>query len=234
MQSLKTASLFLLAQAITASPVGQLQERSCPGIHVFGARETTASPGYGSAGTVVDLILNSHSGSTAEAINYPACGGQASCDSISYASSVIDGISAVVSQVNTFNEECPDTQLVLVGYSQGGQIFDDSFCGGGDLNEGYTNTAVPLSASAVNMIKAAIFMGDPRYRYGFTYDVGTCTAYGFAARPAGFVCPSGSKIKSYCDASDPYCCNGDNPATHQGYGAEYGERALAFVNSLLS
>jgi hypothetical protein len=61
---------------------------------------------------------------------------------------------------------------------QGGQIFDDSFCGGGDLNEGYTNTAVPLSASAVNMIKAAIFMGDPRYRYGFTYDVGTCTAYG--------------------------------------------------------
>ena len=85
---------------------------------MFGARETTASPGYGSAGTVVDLILNSHSGSTAEAINYPACGGQASCGSISYASSVIDGISAVVSQVNTFNEECPDTQLVLVGYSQ--------------------------------------------------------------------------------------------------------------------
>jgi len=62
--------------------------------------------------------------------------------------------------------------------TQGGQIFDDAFCGGGDTNEGYTNTAVPLSASAVNMIRAAIFMGDPRYRYGFTYDVGTCTAQG--------------------------------------------------------
>jgi Cutinase len=63
-------------------------------------------------------------------------------------------------------------------YLQGGQIFDDAFCGGGDTNEGYTNTAVPLSASAVTMIKAAIFMGDPRYRYGLSYDVGTCTAQG--------------------------------------------------------
>jgi acetylxylan esterase len=129
------------------------------------------------------------------------------------------------------------------------------------------------------MIKAAIYMGDPRYIYGLSYDVGTCTAHGvstssvigtfqcqflcpgpstyafflhfdvllqaylrtwltqniqFAPRPAGFSCPSASKIKSYCDASDPYCCNGSNAATHQGYGAEYGQQALAFVNSKLS
>ncbi|KAH8768507.1 carbohydrate esterase family 5 protein [Hyaloscypha finlandica] len=232
--SLKGISLFLLAEAVASSPVGQLQKRACPGIHVFGARETTVSPGYGSAGTVVNLILNSHSGSTSEAINYPACGGQSSCGSVSYANSVIQGINAVVSQVNSFNAQCPSTKLVLVGYSQGGQIFDDAFCGGGDTNEGYTNTAVPLSASAVNMIKAAIFMGDPRYIYGLSYDVGTCTAHGFAPRPAGFSCPSASKIKSYCDASDPYCCNGSNAATHQGYGAEYGQQALAFVNSKLS
>ena len=118
MCSFKATLFFLLAQAVSASPVGKLEERACPGIHVFGARETTASPGYGSAGTVVNLILNSHSGSTAEAINYPACGGQSSCGSISYANSVIQGINAVVSQVNTFNQNCPSTKLVLVGYSQ--------------------------------------------------------------------------------------------------------------------
>jgi len=118
MKFLITTALFLLARATSASPVGQLQERACPGIHIFGARETTASPGYGSAGTVVNLILNAHSGSTAEAISYPACGGQASCGSISYASSVLQGINAVVSQVNSFNQQCPSTQLVLVGYSQ--------------------------------------------------------------------------------------------------------------------
>jgi acetylxylan esterase len=118
MCSFKATFFFLLAQTVSASPVGKLEERACPGIHVFGARETTASPGYGSAGTVVNLILNSHSGSTAEAINYPACGGQSSCGSISYANSVIQGINAVVSQVNIFNQNCPSTKLVLVGYSQ--------------------------------------------------------------------------------------------------------------------
>ena len=90
----------------------------CSNIHVFGARETTAPAGYGTAGVVVNLVLSAYPGSTAEAINYPACGGQASCGSVSYASSVIQGVSAVASAVNSFNSKCPNTILVLVGYSQ--------------------------------------------------------------------------------------------------------------------
>jgi len=92
-------------------------------------------------------------------------------------------------------------------------------------------------------------MGDPLYHYGLPYDVGTCRAGGvsedqpnvtdmpltspfqFDARPSGFGCPNASKIQSYCDASDPYCCNGNNAATHQGYGAEYGNAAYSFVKS---
>jgi acetylxylan esterase len=55
---------------------------------------------------------------------------------------------------------------------------DNALCGGGDPNQGYSNTAVPLASSAVNMIKAAIFMGDPRYIAGLPYNVGTCRAGG--------------------------------------------------------
>jgi acetylxylan esterase len=55
---------------------------------------------------------------------------------------------------------------------------DDAFCGGGDSNEGLSSTAIPIQASAVNMIKAAIFMGDPRYIHGLSYDVGSCAAQG--------------------------------------------------------
>ena len=62
--------------------------------------------------------------------------------------------------------------------SQGGQIMDDALCGGGDTGAGYSNTAVPISAAAVNMIKAAIFMGDPRFIVGLPYNVGTCKAQG--------------------------------------------------------
>ena len=58
---------------------------------------------------------------------------------------------------------------------------DDALCGGGDTGAGYSNTAVPISAAAVNMIKAAIFMGDPRFIVGLPYNVGTCKAQGVSS-----------------------------------------------------
>ncbi|KAG4434175.1 carbohydrate esterase [Cadophora sp. M221] len=225
----------LAASALAASAIASpLQDRAaCPGVHVFGARETTASPGYGSSSTVVNKILAGYAGSTAEAISYPACGGQASCGGASYSQSVTAGVNAAVTAVNNYASSCPSTKIVLVGYSQGSEIFDVSLCGGGDPNQGITNTAVRFSAAAVNNIKAAIFMGDPMYHTGLPYNVGTCKAGGFDARPAGFTCPSATKIQSYCDAADPYCCNGSDAATHSGYGAEYGTAAYNFVKSKL-
>ncbi|KAG7290457.1 hypothetical protein NEMBOFW57_000459 [Staphylotrichum longicolle] len=54
----------------------------------------------------------------------------------------------------------------------------------------------------------------------------------FAARPVGFQCPEfGDRIQSYCDAPDPFCSDGDDPDTHQGYGQEFGQQALEFVIS---
>lgn len=204
----KTAYLLLTGYGLlsSASPIeseGHLEERqSCPSIHIFGARETTASPGYGSSSTVVNAVLSAYPGSTAEAITYPACGGQASCGGASYSSSVQQGIAAAASAVNSFYTRCPSTQLVLVGYSQvseprfhhcevwltktnqGAEIFDVALCGGGDPNQGYTNTAVQLSAGAVGQVKAAILMGAPTYVYGLSYDVGTCKAGGVSHHDA--------------------------------------------------
>ncbi|EJD43596.1 putative acetyl xylan esterase [Auricularia subglabra TFB-10046 SS5] len=226
--SIRTSALVALLGALST------YAQSCPQIHIFGARETTVPPGYGTAGQVVNSIISAFPGATSEAINYPACGGQASCGSVSYANSVIMGVQAVASAVNSFNQRCPNTLLVLVGYSQGGQIFDDAYCGGGDTNEGLSATAYPLTAAATNQIKAAIFMGDPRHIPGLSFNVGTCQASGFAPRPAGFQCPHAANIQSYCDSADPYCCNGNNANVHQGYANEYGAQALAFVKSKLN
>ncbi|KAK5120601.1 carbohydrate esterase [Meristemomyces frigidus] len=227
----QTTLLTLLAGAgAFANPIELTERLSCPSIHIFGARETTASPGYGSAGTVVNEILNAYSGSTAEAIVYPACGGQTSCGSVSYSSSATQGTTNVCNAVKTFATTCPSTKLVLVGYSQGAEIFDNALCGGGDPNQGITSSC---SIASYN-IKAVIWMGDPRYETGAPYNVGSCMAGGFDARPAGQTCGSyNSLIQSYCDASDPYCCNGSNAATHSGYGSEYGSAALTFVKSKL-
>lgn len=110
---------ILSAYMAAAVPVDEtIVKRACPNIHVFGARETTVSPGFGSSITVVNDILNGFPGSTAEAIVYPACGGQASCGGDSYSQSVIAGIQAAASAVNNFAAQCPSTKIVLVGYSQ--------------------------------------------------------------------------------------------------------------------
>jgi acetylxylan esterase len=121
MPSMKSALALLLSQALLATnnqANGALVKRQCPGIHVFGARETTVSAGYGSSATVVNLIIAAYPGTTSEALNYPACGGQASCGGIQYNASVVDGINAAVTAIDNFHTSCPNTQLVLVGYSQ--------------------------------------------------------------------------------------------------------------------
>ena len=125
----KAAILFMVARVL-ASPIDIEERANCPGVHVFGARETTAGVGYGSSSTVVNLVVQAHSGATSEAISYPACGGQSSCGSVSYANSAKQGVAAVASAVNAYNTQCPTTQLVLVGYSQVSKTLWASFRSG--------------------------------------------------------------------------------------------------------
>lgn len=110
---------------------------------------------------------------------------------------MVKGINAVASAVNAYHEQCPDTKLVLVGYSQGGQIMDNAFCGGPDDSNGYSDSAPAINSSALGAISAVIEMGSPRYVGGLDYGVGTCTTGGFSARPSGYTC-------SVCIADPPY------------------------------
>ncbi|KAI5926697.1 cutinase-domain-containing protein [Camillea tinctor] len=225
-------SFLLLTTATASMATARLnrrqQQSSCPNVHVIGARETTAPPGFGSAATVVDLVQRGNAGSTSEAIVYPAAGGD------SYAASVAVGVAAVANQTRAFNQKCPDTQIVMVGYSQGAQIMDDAFCGGPD-GASLSTTEASVSAGVSSMVAAIILMGDPRHVDGLPYNVGNATAGGFAARPVGFSCPAFENIiQSYCDAEDPFCAKGTSMATHQGYGREYGQQAFEFVQKQLS
>jgi acetylxylan esterase len=220
-----SAAPLLLAGLVAANPIDIEERQSCPKVHIFGARETTVSPGYGTAGGLVNQCLSAFPGSTAEAIVYPACGGQSSCGGASYDSSQTQGTAAVVKAVTALNQKCPSTQIILIGYSQGGQIMDNAMCGGA----GQT-----LTGAALDAVKVAIFMGDPRNVAGLPYNVGTCKAQGFAARPKGFTCASAAKIQSYCDSTDPYCCNGNDANSHQQYVNKYGSQAMTFIKSKIT
>lgn len=112
------SAALILASLATATPLDIQERQACPEIHVFGARETTAPPGYGTSQGLVQMVQQAYPGTTAEAITYPACGGQSSCGGASYDSSAQQGTSAVVSAVGNLNKRCPDTKIVLIGYSQ--------------------------------------------------------------------------------------------------------------------
>ena len=98
-----------LANVITL-PVNASAE--CPDVHVIAARETTAPPGFGTSQQLVDLVLKALPGATAEAVDYPAAGGA------NYSESVAAGITAVLAQLVAFSARCPETVLVMHGYSQ--------------------------------------------------------------------------------------------------------------------
>lgn len=106
-----SAAATALAAPSSHAGVGRRQN-DCPSVHVFGARETTAPPGFGTSQAVVDAIVGANEGATSEAIVYPAAGGS------EYAGSVTAGIEAVVNQTMRFRLACPSTRMVMVGYSQ--------------------------------------------------------------------------------------------------------------------
>lgn len=112
------AATFSLATLAAATPVAIEERQSCPKVYIFGARETTVGPGYGTAGGLVTQVQQAFPGAGAEAIVYPACGGQSSCGGVSYENSASQGTAAVVKAVTAYNQKCPSTQIVLIGYSQ--------------------------------------------------------------------------------------------------------------------
>ncbi|OAA58552.1 acetylxylan esterase precursor [Niveomyces insectorum RCEF 264] len=226
-----TAAVTALAAATAPAPPALAANNgstvACPNLHIIAARESTTPQGFGAAQTLVDLVLHAFPGATAEALVYPAAGGS----NQNYSTSVTAGVLAVLAQVSQFAAACPETVLVLHGYSQGAQVIDDAFCGGPDGASLSASPSLIQNAIGAN-VAAVVLMGNPRHVAGLPFNVGNATASGFAARPAGFECPLyQSRMQSYCDSPDPYCANGTDAQFHEGYGKRNGVQALQFIVS---
>ncbi len=99
-------------QALAGAVPVDAKAAQCPGLHIFGARETTAPQGFGTAKQLIDLIRKIFPEATAEDIIYPAVGGD------EYGASVEAGIAAVLKQMDAFQKQCPDSIIIMHGYSQ--------------------------------------------------------------------------------------------------------------------
>ncbi|KAF9888533.1 hypothetical protein FE257_008640 [Aspergillus nanangensis] len=225
----KLAVCLLASGTIAASSETAKHQSSCPDIHVFGARHTTAKDDYGAAKEFVELLLETHPGATAEPIHYPAA------PKPRFTESVHHGVQAVTYQVTEFVRKCPDTQIVLVGYSQGAQIMDNALCGGPDPTVEIFSTEPTISSEVGSHVKAIIWMGDPRYTIGAPFNRGTATTSGTRPRSENPYCiPYTDKIQSYCDNGDPVCSDGKDFNVHVSYAKTYGQDALEFVSRRLS
>jgi acetylxylan esterase len=101
------------------------EEDGCPtGVHVVGVRGTLEDPGFGAMQPIVDKILADIPDSDSFAIDYPAGGitigddGKPIYQPLQYILSVQEGRSKLQAELVDFNLFCPNTSVVLLGYSQ--------------------------------------------------------------------------------------------------------------------
>lgn len=75
------------------------------------ARGSAEDPGPGRMGIVAEGIERAISGSNIESIDYPA-------SFENYTESVSEGVDAMGEALTRYAERCPDSKVVLMGYSQ--------------------------------------------------------------------------------------------------------------------
>jgi len=135
---LTSALALCLATLAASAPLSILPRETCySGVYVIGARGSDEDPGYGAVASVVSGVLSAIPNSGAIALDYPA----SILDPL-YDDSVTDGINTMISLIENYVNSCGG-KIVLVGFSQGGNVITDVLAGGVDkptpLEPGYAS-----------------------------------------------------------------------------------------------
>jgi hypothetical protein len=209
---------------------------------LIGARGTGEAPGIGGTNAVVESLFKSDDQipTWTLAVDYPAI---AYTGTESYFSSVKDGAANLRAQIVATVGECPYSNIVLIGYSQGADVI-------GTVLEGIETT--PLDENARNHILSVAFFGDPTFRAGEAYNAeGSGTGDGLFPRPAGALSswtrlgyPTPDTvtpvpvpiIRSYCFTGDRFCQKGLGPDAgeiHESYDSTVTADAYFFLRDFI-
>ena len=189
-----------------ASPAGA---DGCNDIEVVFARGTGEAPGIGRVGQAFVDSLRGRVGNRSigtYGVNYPA-----TYDFLAAADGANDASAFIQNVVNN----CPDTKLVLGGYSQGAAIID-VITSVPFPAVGFTN---PLPANVPDRVAALAVFGNPTAKVGLP----------LTSSPL-----YGTRAIDLCNAGDPVCSGGDSVPAHRDYGPSgLTNQAAAFVAGLL-
>lgn len=201
---------LLLAIALVLTPRGMPRagaDEGCPDVEVIFARGTFEPPGVGGIGQAFVDELRAQPqlvGKSVDvyAVNYPA--------SLQF-STAADGVIDASNRVRDMAARCPNTKMVLGGYSQGaavaGYVTADKIPDGYVPPDGITG---PMAPTVANHVAAVALFGKPSN--------GFLNAIDRTAPPITVGNLYAAKTIDQCIAEDPVCSptGGDNGA-HQAY-----------------
>ncbi|MGO8939868.1 MAG: cutinase family protein [Mycobacterium sp.] len=195
---LAAAALFVLPKLLPLAPA------SCPDVEVVFARGTDEPPGVGQVGQAFVGSLRQHTRKSVGSygVNYPA-----NKDFLAAAQGADDTSNHIQQMANN----CPNTKLVLGGYSQGAAVIDIVTAAplpGFGFHQ-------PLPANAANHVAAVALFGNPSARAGGLMSALTPNFDG--------------KTIDLCNTGDPICSNGNQWKAHLGYVPGLTNQAAGFV-----
>ena len=179
----------------------------CPDVEVVFARGTTEPPGVGGIGQVFVDSLRTQLGERSVGVypvNYPA--------SRDFVNSAPAGRNDASTHIQATAANCPNTKMVLGGYSQGAAVVD------------LATNAMP--AQVADHVAAAAIFGGPRSSFADSLSVGP---------PSGIGPLYAAKVIELCVPNDPICFEGGSDwGAHVAY-IQSGmvDQAAAFAASRL-
>ncbi len=209
----RRGSVFLAA-AVTAAgslllaPAAPAQADGCTDIEVVFARGTNEEPGLGRVGNAfVNSLRNKVGGRSvgAYAVNYPA-----SFDFLAAAGGANDASGHIQWVVNN----CPNTRLVLGGYSQGAAVIDIIAA----VPVPGIGFNAPLPPNVPEHVAALAVFGNPSAKVGLP----------LTSSPVW-----GPRSIDLCNFGDPVCSPGDDVAAHRSYDGGAADQAASFAAGLL-
>ncbi|MCB0934161.1 MAG: cutinase family protein [Mycobacterium sp.] len=199
----------VLSSLIAAPLTVPVANAACNDVEVVFARGTKEAPGIGRVGEAFVSDLRNLVGNRSlgvYGVNYPA-----SYDFLAAADGANDASAYIQNVVNN----CPNTKLVLGGYSQGAAIID-VLAAVPFPAIGFNN---PLPPDVANRVAALAVFGNPSTKLGLP----------LTASPV-----YGAKAIDLCNPGDPICSDGSDVPSHRNYGPDGSAgQAAAFVANLL-
>ncbi|KAF4865673.1 Acetylxylan esterase [Colletotrichum siamense] len=166
------------------------------------------------------------------------CTGLSSCDyedilfdasnPSGYPNAVEEGRISGVAQIKAYVAKCPDSKIVLSGYSEGANIVGDILA-----DSGLDATSTPGSK-----VCAALLFGDPTHIADQSYNVEAGSTYsGQMARSSSSLANLNnfsSVLRSWCNGEDTVCAYGDGTRTmgedaHTNYFQLYTNDGAAYI-----